>query len=123
MRTRVAINGFGRIGRRFLWAALEQGSFNVVAINDPADAATLAHLLRYDSVHGRAPCDVDVEGETLRVGERRITLCHESDPRRLPWRDLNIDLVVECSGRMTDRAQAGQHCEAGAERVVVSAPG
>jgi len=123
MRMRVAINGFGRIGRRFLWAALEQDSFDVVAINDPAEAATLAHLLRYDSVHGMAPHDVVVEGEALYVGGRRITLCHDPDPRRLPWRALNIDLVAECSGRMTTREHAGQHCEAGARRVAISAPG
>jgi len=123
MTVRVAINGFGRIGRNFLRAASTANSeIEVVAINDLVSIETNAHLLRYDSSHGRFPGTVEVDSRGIVVNGRAIAVYAERDPRDLPWKDLAIDVVVESTGRFTKRDQAGMHIEAGARRVVVSAP-
>ncbi|HLT58971.1 MAG TPA: type I glyceraldehyde-3-phosphate dehydrogenase [Limnochordales bacterium] len=123
MAVRVAINGFGRIGRLVLRGALNDPEVEFVAINDLADAATLAHLLKYDSVHGRLPVEVRAEGDTMVVGQRRIKMLAERDPANLPWRDLGVDYVVESTGLFTARDKAALHLQAGARKVVISAPG
>lgn len=122
---RVAINGFGRIGRMILRGLYEtkfQG-IEIVAINDLGSAADNAHLLKYDTNHGRFPGDVTFTDSTLDIGFGPIALLQESDPKKLPWKDLNIDLVMECSGRFTTHEQASQHLTAGAKHVLISAPG
>lgn len=121
---RVAINGFGRIGRLVLRAWLESArdKFEIVALNDLAPAATNAHLLAYDSVHGRLAESVAVEGDELVLGAHRIKMLQVANPADLPWRDLGIDLVLECSGRFTKREQAEAHLTAGAAKVLISAP-
>jgi glyceraldehyde 3-phosphate dehydrogenase (phosphorylating) len=120
---RIAINGFGRIGRSFLRAALQRGSdLEIVAVNDLTDAATLAHLLRFDTAYGRLAATVEVDGNTLVVDGRRIEVIAERDPARLPWGDRGVDLVVESTGRFTTRELAAQHLAAGARKVLVSAP-
>ncbi|GAA1606404.1 type I glyceraldehyde-3-phosphate dehydrogenase [Leucobacter chromiireducens] len=123
MTGRVAINGFGRIGRGVLRATLEQGSeLEVVAINDLGDITTLAHLLARDSVYGALPWPVTVEGNELVIGERRIRILAERSPADLPWGELGIDVVLESTGIFTDADAARQHLDAGARRVLVSAP-
>lgn len=124
MTIRVAINGFGRIGRLVLRAAMDAGRKDIefVAINDLADAATNAHLLKYDSVHGRFGGTVEVDGNDLIVNGQRIKGCQVADPAQLPWRDLGVDVVMECSGRFTKRDAAMKHIEAGAKKVLISAP-
>lgn len=124
MTIRVAINGFGRIGRLVLRAAAESGRKDVefVAINDLADASTNAHLLKYDSVHGRFGGNVEVDGGDLIVNGARIKGVQSADPAKLPWGDLKIDVVMECSGRFTKRGDAAKHLEAGAKKVLISAP-
>ncbi len=122
MAVKVGINGFGRIGRNFLRASLRQQDFEVVAVNDLTDAKTLAHLLKYDSVHGILPEDVSAGDDTIVVGGREIKVLAITEPRRLPWRDLGVEIVVESTGRFTDRAGASQHLEAGAKWVIISAP-
>jgi len=124
MTTRVAINGFGRIGRLVLRAALESGRSDIefVALNDLADAATNAHLLKYDSVHGRFAGDVATDGNDLIVNGHRIKGLQGPDPAKLGWGDLGVDVVMECSGRFTKRADAAKHLEAGAKKVLISAP-
>ncbi|MBV8061342.1 MAG: type I glyceraldehyde-3-phosphate dehydrogenase [Alphaproteobacteria bacterium] len=124
MPIRVAINGFGRIGRLVLRAIFESGrkDVDVVAINDLADAHTNAHLLKYDSVHGRFPGDVQVDGNDLIINGHRVKGLQVADPTKLGWGDLNIDVAMECSGRFTKRADAGQHLQAGAKKVLISAP-
>jgi glyceraldehyde 3-phosphate dehydrogenase len=121
---RVAINGFGRIGRLVLRAAAETGrsDVEVVAINDLAPPATNAHLLRYDSVHGRFPGRVQLEGDELDCGTGPIKVLAERDIARLPWGDLGVDVVLECTGIFTKREAAAKHLDAGAQRVLVSAP-
>lgn len=122
--TRVAINGFGRIGRTLLRQYLKKNSnLQIAAINDLAPAETLAHLLQYDSVHGRLDQPVRVDKGDLVVGQHRIKLSSESKLESLPWRDLNIDVVAESTGLFTDKEQAAKHIAAGAKKVVVSAPG
>jgi glyceraldehyde 3-phosphate dehydrogenase len=121
MSTRVGINGFGRIGRLVLRAARGR-DLEIVGINDLTDARTLAHLLKWDSVHGRYPGDVEAAGDAIVVDGRRIPVTAERDPAKLPWRKLGARIVVESTGHFTDRAGAGKHLEAGAERVVISAP-
>jgi glyceraldehyde 3-phosphate dehydrogenase (phosphorylating) len=125
MAIRVGINGFGRIGRNVLRAARAEGisDLTFVAVNDLTDPATLAHLLRHDSVHGRFSGDVGVEGGHLRVDGREIRVLQEKDPAALPWKDLEVDVVLESTGRFTDRASAAKHLTAGARKVVISAPG
>src|SRR4051812_16797681 len=123
MSTRVAINGFGRIGRCALRAAHERGSdLEIVAINDVADAATLAHLLAHDSTYCRFAADVRVEGDTLVVDDHAIRVFAEADPAQLPWRDLGVEVVLECTGHFRTRADAEQHLVAGATKVILSAP-
>jgi glyceraldehyde 3-phosphate dehydrogenase len=124
MPIRVAVNGFGRIGRLVVRAARRRAkdAVNFVAVNDLTDAATLAHLFRYDSIHGHWPEPVVVEGQDLRVGDDHIRVLAEPDPTRLPWRELGADIVLECTGRFTDREQAKVHLERGARVVVISAP-
>ena len=125
MSIRVAINGFGRIGRNILRAVAEEGrtDLQVVAINDLAPPETNAHLLRFDSVHGRFPGKVQLEGDTLDCGTGPIKVLAEREVKNLPWRDLNVDIVMECTGIFTKRDAAAQHLEAGAARVLISAPG
>ncbi len=122
--TRIAINGFGRIGRCVL-RALQNSShnFDVVAINDLTDAQTLGHLLKYDSVHGTFDAKVEVGESSLTVNGDKIDILANPDPSKLPWGDLNVDIVFECSGRFTDGDAARQHITAGAKRVIISAPG
>ncbi|MEU8239912.1 type I glyceraldehyde-3-phosphate dehydrogenase [Actinoplanes missouriensis] len=117
--TRVAINGFGRIGRNVLRAA---GDLEIVAVNDLADTRTLAHLLRYDSTLGRYPGTVEAHDDHLIVDGRRIDVLSERDPARLPWKDLGVDVAVESTGRFTAAADARAHLTAGARKVLVSAP-
>jgi len=121
--TRIAINGFGRIGRHVLRGILQrEAEIEVVAINDLGDPATLAHLLAYDTTGGRLDRRVSVEGETLVVDGRRIAVLAEPDPPRLPWADMDIDIVLESTGRFTKGNAAAAHLDAGARQVLVSAP-
>lgn len=124
MAVRVAISGFGRIGRNILRAIVEaqRKDLEIVAVNDLFSANDIAHLLRYDSVHGRFPGTVEVHDQTIDVGRGPIKVLSERDPRKLPWRSLNVDIVMECTGIFTDRDTAAVHLEAGAKRVLVSAP-
>jgi glyceraldehyde 3-phosphate dehydrogenase len=124
MAVRVAISGFGRIGRNVLRAIAEsrRTDVQVVAINDLFSAKDNAHLFKYDSVHGRYHGDVKVDGDTLDVGLGPIKVLAERDPRKLPWKTLDIDIVMECTGVFTEREKAAAHLEAGAKRVLVSAP-
>ncbi len=122
MAIRVGINGFGRIGRNVLRACLGEASLEFVAVNDITDAKTLAHLLKHDSVHGPLEEDVRTKDDALAVGARSIKVLAERDPGKLPWKALGVDLVLECSGLFTDRAKAGKHLEAGARKVIISAP-
>ncbi|RMF89292.1 MAG: type I glyceraldehyde-3-phosphate dehydrogenase [Nitrospinota bacterium] len=119
---KVGINGFGRIGRNFFRAALGKSDFEVVALNDITDARTLAHLLKYDSVHGTLEAVVEAKEQSLVVDGREIKVFSERDPAQLPWRDLGVDIVVESTGLFTDRKNASKHLEAGAKKVVISAP-
>jgi glyceraldehyde 3-phosphate dehydrogenase (phosphorylating) len=123
MTVRVGINGFGRIGRNFVRAARAQGAdLQVLAVNDLTDATTNAHLLRYDTTHGRFPGEVTVEGGALVVDGRRIEVLSERDPKALPWGDMGVDVVIESTGRFTSREAAANHLEGGAGHVLVSAP-
>ncbi len=124
MAIKLAINGFGRIGRLVFRAILERQlkDFDVVAVNDLTDAATLAHLFKYDSVHGRYPGEVGVEGDELIVDGKRFKVYAERDPKNLPWGELGVDVVVESTGIFRSREKAGLHLEAGAKKVVISAP-
>jgi glyceraldehyde 3-phosphate dehydrogenase len=124
MAVRVAINGFGRIGRNILRSILESGrrDIEVVAINDLGPPETNAHLLRFDSVHGRFPFEVKVEGDAIVIGERRIKVTAIKDPSTLPWKELRIDVALECTGIFTAKDKASAHLTAGAKRVLVSAP-
>jgi glyceraldehyde 3-phosphate dehydrogenase len=124
MPVRVAINGFGRIGRLVLRAAAESGrkDIEVVAINDLGDVESNAHLLRYDSVHGRFPGTVKTTATGINLGSGVIKVLSERDPAKLPWESLGIDVALECTGIFTDKAKAGLHLKAGAKRVLVSAP-
>ncbi|HEY5025174.1 MAG TPA: type I glyceraldehyde-3-phosphate dehydrogenase [Acidimicrobiales bacterium] len=123
MTVRVGINGFGRIGRNFLRAARAQGAdVEVVALNDLTDAATNAHLLRYDTTHGRFGAEVRAEDDHIVVAGRPIAVLAEREPKALPWGDHGVNVVIESTGRFTSRAAAAAHLEGGAERVVISAP-
>jgi glyceraldehyde 3-phosphate dehydrogenase len=121
-KTRVGINGFGRIGRNFFRAAQERGDFEIVAFNDLGDLNTMAHLLRHDSVLGRFPEEVEVEAGSLKVGGKEIRGLAERDPAALPWRDLEVDVVIESTGFFTKRDGAQKHLDAGAKKVIISAP-
>ncbi|HBF56710.1 MAG TPA: type I glyceraldehyde-3-phosphate dehydrogenase, partial [Afipia sp.] len=124
MAVRVAINGFGRIGRNILRAIYEskRTDIEVVAINDLGPVETNAHLLRYDSVHGRFPGTVTVEGDSISLGNGKIKVTAVRDPSTLPWKDLGIDIAMECTGIFSAKAKASAHLTAGAKRVLVSAP-
>jgi len=122
-KTRVGINGFGRIGRNFYRAALERGGdFEIVAFNDLGDVATMAHLLKHDSVLGTFPEPVTVDGDSLKIGNRSLRALAERDPAALPWRDLEVDVVLESTGFFTKRDGAQKHLDAGAKKVLISAP-
>lgn len=122
---KVAINGYGRIGRNILRALYEsnrQNEIKIVAINDLGDVKTNAHLTRYDTTHGRFKADVNVESDCLIVNGDRIKVCSQRNPADLPWKDLDIDVVLECTGIFTTREKASLHLKAGAKRVIISAP-
>ncbi len=121
-KKRVAINGFGRIGRAAFKIALEKDDLEVVAINDLTEASVLAHLLRYDSAYGHYRKEVSVEGNTLVIDGKKFPIYAEPDPKKLPWGELQVDVVLECTGRFTDKTGATQHVEAGAKKVILSAP-
>ncbi|HXM37335.1 MAG TPA: type I glyceraldehyde-3-phosphate dehydrogenase [Gemmatimonadales bacterium] len=124
MAVRVGINGFGRIGRNVLRAATltKQAEIEFVGVNDITDTKTLAHLLKYDSVHGRFPGTVEAKGDVLIVNSRQIKVTAIKEPEQLPWKDLGVELVLESTGRFTDREAAAKHLTAGAKKVVISAP-
>jgi len=126
MAIKVGINGYGRIGRNVLRALYESGRTNeiqIMAINDLGDAATNAHLTRYDTAHGKFPGTVEVDGDSMVVNGDRIRVLAERDPAKLPWGTLGVDTVLECTGLFTSKAKAGLHLNGGARRVVISAPG
>ena len=126
MTIKVAINGFGRIGRMVLRSHYESGKkhgLQFVAINDLGDAATNAHLLKYDTAHGKFPGTVKVDGDSLVVNNDKIRVVAERDPAKLPWRQLGVDVVMECTGLFTSKAKASAHIQAGAKKVIISAPG
>ncbi|MEH7082794.1 type I glyceraldehyde-3-phosphate dehydrogenase [Neobacillus drentensis] len=122
MSVKVGINGFGRIGRNVFRAALNNSNVEIVAINDLTDANMLAHLLKYDTVHGTLAEDVTVDGEYLVVGGHKVKVIAERDPAQLGWGGLGVDVVVESTGRFTKREDAAKHLEAGAKKVIISAP-
>ncbi|PFG14768.1 MULTISPECIES: type I glyceraldehyde-3-phosphate dehydrogenase [Bacillales] len=122
MATKVGINGFGRIGRNVFRAALNNPGVDIVAVNDLTDANMLAHLLKYDSVHGELNVEVEVNGENLVVNGTEIKVLSERDPAQLGWGDLGVEVVIESTGRFTNRDDAAKHLEAGAKKVVISAP-
>jgi glyceraldehyde 3-phosphate dehydrogenase len=123
MSVKVGINGFGRIGRNFFRAAKQQGKdWDFVAVNDITDAATLAHLLKYDSVLGRYPGEVSVGGNGIIVDSDELRVIAERDPSNLPWKELGAEIVIESTGLFTKRDDANRHIEAGAEKVIISAP-
>ncbi len=122
-KTRVGINGFGRIGRNFFRAAAERGGdFEIVAFHDLGDVGTMAHLLKHDSLLGTFPEDVEVSGSSLKVGGKELTGLAERDPANMPWRDLEVDVVIESTGFFTSREGAQKHLDAGAKKVIISAP-
>jgi glyceraldehyde 3-phosphate dehydrogenase len=122
MAVKVAINGFGRIGRNILRASIAEPGIEIVAINDITDPATLAHLLKYDSIFGRLNAELTHTKDTLTVDGKTIKITAEREPAKLPWKDLGIDITLECTGLFTDRAKAAGHLEAGAKKVIISAP-
>ena len=126
MAVRIAINGYGRIGRNILRALVESGrtnEFDVVAINDLGDPETNAHLTQYDTAHGRFNADVKVDGDSLVINNDRFKVFAERDPSKLPWKELDVDVVLECTGLFKSREKAGMHLTAGAKKVLISAPG
>ena len=122
MAIRIGINGFGRIGRNVLRASLGNPNLDFVAINDLTDAKTLAYLLKYDSVHGTLEADVEAKDNHLVVNGKAIEVLAKKDPKELPWKDLGVDIVIESTGRFTDREGASRHLSAGAKRVIITAP-
>ena len=122
MAIRVGINGFGRIGRNILRAALHDKGIDFVAVNDITDPATLAHLLKYDSILGNLPDEVKVEGDSIAVAGRKVKVLSSKDPAQLPWKDLKVDYVIESTGLFTEAAKAKAHLAAGAKKVIISAP-
>ena len=121
---KVAINGFGRIGRKVLSNYITDPPDNIaiVAVNDPNPTEELAYLMKYDSVHGRAPFPIEAGSDRLKLGSKEVRVLHDRDPARLPWGDLGVDLVLECTGHFTERAGSAKHIDAGAKRVAISAP-
>jgi len=122
MGIRIGINGFGRIGRVAFRAALNRTDMEIVAINDLSDTSTIAHLLKYDSVHGRFDANVTVKDDNLVVNGRAIKITSIKDPAQIPWKDAGVDIVLECTGIFRDREGAGSHLKAGAKKVLISAP-
>jgi glyceraldehyde 3-phosphate dehydrogenase len=122
MSIRVGVNGFGRIGRVFFRTALGASDMEIVGVNDLADAKTLAHLLKHDSVHGALPAEVVAKGEAIFVNGREIRVCAIKDPAALPWKELGVDIVVESTGLFSDTANASKHLQAGAKKVIITAP-
>jgi len=122
MAVKVGINGFGRIGRMVLRAAYTRNDIEFLALNDLTDSKTLAHLLKYDSVHGILKADIEVEENAIVVNGKRIQIISEKDPGKLPWKDLGVDIVFESTGLFRDRSQASKHLDAGAKKVIISAP-
>jgi glyceraldehyde 3-phosphate dehydrogenase len=122
MAKRVAINGFGRIGRAFLRASKGYQEFTIVAINDLTDAKTLAHLLKYDSVHGIFKADVKTGDGSIIIDGKEIKILAMTEPEKLPWKDLGVDIIIESTGRFTDKPSASKHLDAGAKWVIISAP-
>src|SRR4030066_1848830 len=122
MSVRIAINGFGRIGRNILRASLKEKDLDFVAINDVTDAKTLAHLLKYDSVFGILDADIKAKDNSIVVNGKEIKITAVKDPAQLPWKDLKIDVVLECTGLFTDKEKAAGHITAGAKKVIISAP-
>ena len=122
MATQVGINGFGRIGRNIMRAAQDAGNIEIVAVNDITDAATLAHLLKFDSVLGNLSENVTVDGNGIRVGSKHFQVLAERDPANLPWGDLGVDVVLESTGLFTNRDDAAKHLAAGAKKVIITAP-
>ena len=126
MTVRVGINGFGRIGRNILRASFENElnqDVKIIAINDLGDPETNAHLIRYDTAHGPFSGSVEVDGDRIIVNEEKIKVLAEKNPKQLPWADLSIDVVLECTGLFTSKQKASDHLLAGAEKVIISAPG
>ena len=123
MAVKVAINGFGRIGRNMFRAAAGSSDIDIVAVNDLTDPATLAHLLKYDSIHGIFSAEVSSDAENLLVDGKKIRVLKEKDPAALPWKSLGVQVVIESTGRFTNREDAEKHLQAGAAKVVISAPG
>ena len=123
MTIRVGINGFGRIGRNFFRACVDNPDIEIVGINDLTDAHTLAHLLKYDSVHGRFSKNVEAKGNSIVVEGKEIEVTAIKDPAQLPWKDLDVDIVIESTGVFRDREGASKHLQAGAKKVIISAPG
>ncbi len=123
MAIKVAINGFGRIGRSIFRAAWSREDVDIVAINDSGDASSLAHLLKYDSIHGIFDARISRDNDLLLVDDRKIALLSHSAPTTLPWKKLGIDVAIEATGLFTDRQSAGRHLDAGASRVIITAPG
>ena len=119
---KVGINGFGRIGRLTFRALLKNGNVDVVAVNDLTDAKTLGHLLKYDSVHGRFPGEVTVDGDHLVVNGKRMRVYAEKDPANLPWKETGVEVVLECTGIFRNREKMGKHITAGAKKVILSVP-
>jgi glyceraldehyde 3-phosphate dehydrogenase len=122
LASRIGINGFGRVGRCVLRISASEPALEFVAINDVTDARTLAHLLKYDSVHGTFAQAVEAKEDRLRAGDREIRVLAEPDPARLPWRELGCEIVIESTGRFTQRAEAAKHLKAGARKVIITAP-
>jgi glyceraldehyde 3-phosphate dehydrogenase len=122
MTAKVGINGFGRIGRMVFRAAYRRDDAELLALNDITDPNTLAHLLKYDSVHGILKAEVKVEGNNIMVDGKGTRIISEKDPGRIPWKDLDVDIVLECTGLFRDRPQASKHLDAGAKKVIISAP-
>ena len=122
MKLRLGINGFGRIGRSVFRQLLDNENITIVGINDLTDPATLAHLLKYDSTHGVLHADVSAQESTLLVNKKRIQIFSEPNPKDIPWKDLNVDVVIEATGRFTKKEDAFSHIHAGAKKVIISAP-
>ena len=122
MSIKVAINGFGRIGRNIVRAGLAQNGIDLVAINDLTNAETLAHLLKYDSVHGRFQGDIEASDNVIKINGKETKVTSERDPQNLPWKDLGVDVVLECTGIFTKKEAASAHLTAGANKVLISAP-
>ena len=122
MAVRVAINGFGRIGREVFRVAFTNPEVEVVAVNDLTDSATLAHLLKYDSVHGTFPHEVHADGDCIVVDGKKVKVFASPDPAQIPWGEIGAEIVVESTGRFTEGAKAAAHLKAGAKKVIISAP-